>query len=120
MLTAEQSDAAPFEIVFVSVDPNRDTPEVLQPYLGSFTTDVRGITGDLTSILELTSELGIVVAYNADEDDPSEYSVDHTSSIMLVDPQSRIRAKFNAPHEADTLIGDYKQVYAALSSKTPS
>lgn len=114
-LAAEQPDAEAFEIVFVSVDPNRDTPEVLQPYLGSFSTNVRGLTGDLTSILDFTRELGVVVAYNADDDDPSQYSVDHTSSIMLVDPQSRIRAKFNVPHEVESIVGDYTQVYAALS-----
>ena len=114
-LTAEQPDATPFEIVFVSVDPNRDTPEVLKPYLGSFSTNVRGITGDLTSILDLTRELGVVVAYDADEDDASQYSVDHTSSIMLVDPQSRIRAKFNMPHEVETIVKDYTQVVAALN-----
>lgn len=119
LMTGGEQQPEPFEIVFVSVDPNRDTPEVLKPYLGSFNTDVRGITGDLTNILELTRELGIVVAYHADEDDPSQYSVDHTSSILLVGPDSRIRAKFNVPHEAETIVSDYSQVYSALAKKQP-
>ena len=119
MMSGDKLTAEPFEIVFVTVDPNRDTPEVLQPYLGSFDTNVRGITGDLTPILELTRELGIVVAYNADEDNPADYSVDHTSSILLVDPESRIRAKFNVPHEADTIASDYSQVVSALAEKQP-
>ncbi len=119
MLTANEHNPEPFEIVFVSVDPNRDTPEVLKPYLGSFDTNVRGVTGDLTNILDLTRELGIVVAYDADENDPTRYTVDHTSSILLVDPASRIRAKFNLPHEAETIVSDYVEVYTALADKQP-
>jgi len=116
LLVNNDSATAPFQTVFVSVDPNRDTPAMIKPYISSFGTDVRAITGDLNGILELTRELSIVVSYNAREDDPSDYSVDHTSSILLVDPQSRIRAKFNLPHEVDTIADDYKQVVTALGS----
>ena len=114
-LTAEHPDVTPFQVVFVSVDPKRDTPEVIKPYIESFGDDYLALTGSLENVLGLTQSLNIVVSFEADEDDPTRYTVDHTASMLLVDPQRRIRAKFNPPHEPDTLVADYKVVYTALN-----
>ena len=107
-LIAEDSpETSPFEIVFTSVDPNRDPPEVLKPYISGFNTNVRAMTGELNDVLGFAKAMNIVVAYNADENDSSHYSVDHTASILLIDPDKNIRAKFNVPHEPDKVASDY-------------
>ena len=107
LIAQDSPDTSPFEIVFASVDPNRDPPEVLKPYISGFNTNVRAMTGELNDVLGFAKAMNIVVAYNADENDSSYYTVDHTASVLLVDPDMNIRAKFNVPHEPDTVASDY-------------
>ncbi len=95
------------QTVFVTVDPNRDTPDVLKNYIGYFNEEFVGVTGELNGIHQLTRALGIVAAYTAREDNPKEYDVDHTASMLLIDPQGRLRGKLTAPHTADTIVTDY-------------
>ena len=111
----DATDSAPLEVAFISVDPVRDTPQVMGRYVDFFNEDFIGITGELTAINTLTSELGIVAAFTANDDDPDNYTVDHTASMLLIDPQRRLRAKFNAPHEVETIVADYQTLLAALN-----
>jgi protein SCO1/2 len=103
------------QIVFVSVDPVRDTSEVLNKYIGYFDEQFVGITGDQTVMHDFTSSLGIVASFTANDDDPENYIVDHTASLLLIDPQRRVRAKVTPPHEAQTIVDDYLTIIAAPS-----
>ena len=102
------------QTVFVTVDPKRDTPEVMKNYVNYFNSDFIGVTGELNEVHQLTRALGIVAAFTAHEDDPTQYDVDHTASMLLIDPQGRMRAKLTAPHTADTIVTDYVTILNAL------
>jgi len=108
-----ETDLPKPQTVFVSVDPKRDTPEVLKAYLGFFDENYKGVTGDLTGVLDFARALGIVAAFTAKEDTES-YDVDHTASMLLIDPMGRLRAKFSAPHTADAIVSDYMTLMAAI------
>lgn len=97
-------------IVFVSVDPKRDTPEGLKSYVEYFNPDFKALTGTLNQMYELINPLNVVVTYTVDEENENEYSVDHTASIMLIDPALRLRGKFNAPHKATEIATDYQTI----------
>lgn len=101
----EQQQTAP-QVVFVSIDPARDTPEIMEKYIGYFDEDFIGITGDVNAVLKFTSSLGIVASFTANETDPANYGVDHTASLLLIDPQGRVKAKVTPPHEADKITAD--------------
>ena len=103
------------QTLFVTVDPKRDTPEIMKQYISYFNEDFIGVTGDLGAIHGLTSALGIVAAYTVREDNPEEYDVDHTASMLLIDPQGRMRGKFTAPHTADSIVADYTAIVNALA-----
>jgi len=103
------------QVVFVSVDPKRDTPEKLSQYVAFFDPTYIGLTGELNNIYELTRPMNIVVQFTADEENPESYTVDHTASIFLVDPELRVRGSFKVPHEADVIFDDYKTLVAGLS-----
>ena len=75
------------QIVFVSVDPMRDTPELMNNYIKGFSDDIVGITGELHQIQVLTEALGVAYAYNAMPD--GSYSVDHTAAVFIVNPQGK-------------------------------
>jgi len=111
----EGGGTEPMQVVFVTVDPVRDTAARMREYIGFFDEDFVGVTGELADVHALTRELGIVAAFTADEQNPDAYVVDHTASMLLVDPERRVRAKFTAPHEVDTILADYKAIRAALN-----
>ena len=70
------------KLFFISVDPQRDTPEVIKNYLSSFDNDFIGITGDPEKIFLISQSCGILSQKNFLED--GEYNVDHSSPVILL------------------------------------
>jgi len=97
-------------IVLVSVDPERDTPEAIGKYVDYFGEGNLGITGDLTEIRKLTGDLGIYFAKI--ETDNDNYSVDHSSVVLVINPQGRFRALFSAPLSVDNFVHDLPLIIA--------
>ena len=97
------------QVVFVSVDPQRDTPEVIEGYLKYFNEAFVGITGEQQDIDSLARQFG--AGYMKEPDTtPGQYLVSHTSSIFLVDPQGRLLASFSPPHDPNTIIDQFQQI----------
>jgi len=92
------------QVVLVSVDPERDTPDVLAAYVRNFGDNVRGVTGDLDRIRALTSALGIYFA-KAEVTD-SGYNVDHSAAVLVIDDDARWRAVFSAPQDVERFVHD--------------
>lgn len=109
----EAQQHTPPQIVFVSIDPARDTPEIMKQYIGYFDDSFVGITGDVNAVHQFSSPLGIVASFTANESDPENYGVDHTASLLLIDPQRRVRAKITAPHITDKIVSDVMVLTAA-------
>jgi protein SCO1/2 len=91
-------------IVFISVDPDRDTPEVIGQYVGHFGADIVGISGSIDELRKLTSALGIF--FQKSPQAGEDYSVDHSAAVLLIDPEARFRAVFSAPHAIDKFAHD--------------
>lgn len=102
-LLAEAGAARP-DILMVSVDPARDTPELLAAYVPFFNPAFTGVTGDAGQIRILTERLGIIVQYVAMAGD--DYTVDHGTSMMLVGPDGMVHAVLPSPHDPQTLARD--------------
>lgn len=81
------------QVVFVSVDPQRDTPERLALYTASFNPDFIGMTGELEDIQRVASQFGIFFEAQPGTVDTG-YLVDHTSSITVIDPEGYVRMIF--------------------------
>jgi protein SCO1 len=74
-------------VFFVTVDPERDTPEALDKYLSAFDPRIRGLTGAPAEIARLAKSLGIY--YARAPGTGASYSMDHTASVILLDAQGR-------------------------------
>jgi len=96
------------QVILVSLDPMRDTPEILAAYVPYFHPTFIGLTGELPEVQELADGLGVAYAYVAGED--GDYSVDHTASLFLVDPQGRLAGLFHPPHDAERIARDMTEV----------
>ncbi len=99
------------EVVMISVDPGRDSPEQLGRYVAFFDDSFRGVSVAAENLPELTRAFGAAFAYVPSGD--NSYTVDHTASVFLVDPQARLAAVFTTPHTADGIATDYRRVLAA-------
>ncbi len=91
-------------IVLVSVDPERDTPEVLAEYIRNFGDGSVALTGELDEIRALTSALGIF--FDKRYVDEEFYTVDHSSVVLVIDPDGRFTALFSGPHRAENFVHD--------------
>lgn len=89
-------------VVLVSVDPERDTPDALTKYTQGFNPAFTGVTGNIQNIRKLQSQLGI---YSSREESTSgdNYQIQHTSSIMLINPQGKWAGLFQYGLNPDTL-----------------
>ncbi len=109
------TDKENIQIIFVTVDPERDTPERLKEYLAFFEPGFVGLGGTIDQITSLTDQIGIAYLYQLPQSDGS-YLVDHTSSIFLFDPQARLVSIFSAPHSVDEIHSRFSEIREFLSS----
>ena len=72
-----------FKVFFVSIDPERDTPEIIKDYLNSFENKIYGITGDSKKIFVLSKSWGVLSEKIFSED--GNYLINHSSSVILLE-----------------------------------
>ena len=102
-------DGAPVQTVFVSVDPERDTPEKLAQYVRYFHERLIGVGGTAAQVQGLTAQLGIAF-YHGQPGPDGDYLVDHSASVFLLDPQARLVAILPAPHEAERILARFREI----------
>ena len=96
-------------VLFVSVDPERDTPTQIQRYLNNFSPAFDGVTGSREQLQPLLATMGIVVERH-EHTSSDAYSVTHNSTIFLIGPDMDLIAIFSAPHDANVIATDYLRV----------
>jgi protein SCO1/2 len=111
---ADLPPATQLNVVMVSVDPKRDTPQKLAQYVPYFDRSFVGVTGTPQAIETLTTGMGVLVHIGPEVD--GTYTVDHTAALFLVGPDARLTAVFPTPHVADTIAADYRTIVGAARS----
>jgi len=98
-----------YQVVFVSVDPGRDTIDRIKTYMDFFNKDFLGVTGDKTSIDSFTKQFS--AGYRI-EGDPlqDDYQISHTSSIFLINPEAEIIAAFSPPHHSELMASQLQLI----------
>jgi protein SCO1/2 len=103
------ADAEPPQVVFVSVDPERDTLEHLAAYVSHFNADFLGVTGSDEKLAVLARQLGILYL-RTEPDADGDYLVDHTAAVFLIDPRGHLVALFQAPHAVERIARDVARI----------
>lgn len=99
------------QVVLVSLDPARDTPEVLKAYMAYFNPEFIGVTGEFLSILSLTQNVNVAFNKVVLEND---YTIDHTGHLVLVNPNGHYHGIFKPPFELATLKLTYQSIFHAF------
>lgn len=134
MRAIEQDPGAvsqPPQVVFVSVDPDRDSLQHLQQYTGFYHPSFLGVTSEQATIDRLCKSLGVFYerVYYRDgktlELDPAAavpagledaYLINHSASIFLLNPAGKLHAIFTAPHDPNAMIRDLALIQASWRS----
>lgn len=104
------------QVVFVSVDPERDTPAQLAQYVHYFHKDFIGVTGAEAELKPLAQALGVLFMKVAAGG--PDYSVDHSAGIFVIDPAGRLVSVLTPPHTADAVIARFKAVSAFIRGRS--
>ena len=98
-------NALPIQVVFVTVDPGRDSASRLKTYLREFDSTFIGITGDINTLAFFAAELA--APFTLGPDAGESYALDHSNSIMLINPSAALQAVLAPPHDAQRLQADF-------------
>jgi protein SCO1 len=100
------------KIVFISVDPHRDTPEILQAYVNAFNPQAIGLTGDEKTISDLARRYR--VAYQIEKpkpgDSPDIYDVTHSRGVFVFDKNGDARLLASDSENTDAFVEDLKKL----------
>jgi len=108
-------DALRPRVLFVSVDPERDTPEHTGEYAHAFHRDTIAATADIPALEAFARSLSMVFAKVPPEDgEPADqYSVDHSAAIAILDPQGRMSGLVQPPLDPIAIAADMAALTAA-------
>ena len=98
----DNEDLDKIRIFLVTVDPDRDSPDQLKVYLENFSENFIGLTGGLDQIYNFATRVNAPFSPISNSKDP-HYTVDHTGSIVLIDPNGNYAGFFRAPHNQDKI-----------------
>ncbi|WP_252109149.1 MULTISPECIES: SCO family protein [unclassified Halomonas] len=97
------------QMLLISVDPNRDTPEVLKRYTDAFGPEFTGLTGDKEEIDALTNRYRI--AYSFEEpNERGDYIVNHSSAVFAFNDEGQPRFLVRDPHSNQDVLADLRRV----------
>ena len=99
------------QVVFITVDPERDSAASLQVYLGAFNKSFIGARGNAAALAPLLKSLGAIAVRENLPD--GSYTMDHSATLYLLDARGRLVAVFSPPFSAPKLTADLHQVAAA-------
>jgi len=100
-------DAARTSALFITVDPERDTPEQMKDYLSSFDPRLVGLTGDPAAIAAVAKAYRVYVKKVPLEG--SDYTMDHTALVYLMDKDGRFVAPFNLKRQPEDAAADLRR-----------
>jgi protein SCO1/2 len=107
IMRALGSEADHTSALFISVDPERDTPEAMKDYLSSFDPHVRGLTGDAAALAAVAKAYRVY--YKKVPLNGGDYTMDHTAIVYLMDKDGRFVAPFNMRRTVDVAAADLRK-----------
>ena len=102
-------DAQRLQVLFVTVDPARDTQQLLSTYVPSFNPTFLGLYGDSAATAKVAKDFKIVYRQSPGKTVES-YTVDHTAASLVFDPEGRLRLFINYGLGADKIAPDIKKL----------
>jgi protein SCO1/2 len=107
ILRALGPDADRTRALFITVDPERDTPAVMKDYLSSFDPHLSGLTGNAAEIAAVAKAYRVY--FKKVPLEQGGYTMDHTAIVYLMDKDARFVSPFNLKRPTDAAVGDLRR-----------
>lgn len=104
-------DASRIQVVFISVDPSRDSPALLKSYVTNFRPDFLALRGDEAQTRAVIKDFKLIVE-KVPGKTPDSYTIDHTAGTYIFDPQGRVRLFASQSLDPALLTDDLKALLA--------
>jgi protein SCO1/2 len=98
--------ASQVQVIYVTVDPERDTPERMKRYLGAFDPAILGATGTPEQMARVRKDYGISATRKMIAGSQTEYVIGHSSYLYFVDREGKLRAMLPFGRTADDVAHD--------------
>jgi protein SCO1/2 len=105
------SDGNRLQVLFVTLDPERDTEQVLANYVAAFDPGFVGLYGDLEATAQAAREFKVFFGKNPGKT-PTSYTIDHSAAVFVFDTQGRIRLFCSTGQTADAYLHDFRALLA--------
>jgi len=102
-------DAAKVQVLFVTVDPERDTRELMSSYVTAFDRSFLGLSGDAEATARTAKEFKILYQKQPGKT-PESYTVDHSAGTFIFDPQGRLRLYVGHGQGPDVFAHDIREL----------
>ncbi len=109
VLSALGTKADRVQAVMITVDPARDTPQRLEEYLQRYKAPILGLSGSEEDIIRAAVAYGVSFQ-RREGPTPEQYFMDHTATIMLVDPKGYLRVVYPYATRADAIVSDIRYI----------
>lgn len=106
------ADGERMHVLFISVDPERDTPEVLERYVTAFDPGFIGLQGDEAIFRQIGKEYGLYYKKREVEGSSAAYLVDHSAASYLVDADGRLRMVYSYGTAPDVIAAGVSELLA--------
>jgi protein SCO1/2 len=91
--------------IFVSIDPDRDSPALLKEYVNHFHPNIVGVTGTQSELRKVTEEYRASYGYEKAEDGSGDdYTVNHSGSVYVIDPTGKVRDMLTFQSSSDEIV----------------
>ncbi|MGI9335957.1 MAG: SCO family protein [Gammaproteobacteria bacterium] len=105
------------QAVLVSVDPQRDTPARLKSYVGFFGEEFVGVSGEEPRLSDFAAQLGVIYV-RGEDDGAGGYLIDHTATVLVVDPDVQLVGPLYAPHEPERMAVEFRSIRSFVTSQS--
>jgi protein SCO1 len=110
----DEDDAKQVQVLFVTVDPERDTPERVQEYVNHFNSHFIGLSGTEPELAEVWQDYG-VFRENVEGNSAAGYLVNHTARVTLIDRDGNLRLSYAFDTPVDSIVHDLKLLFKEKS-----
>ena len=110
-------DAAHVQVLFVTLDPERDSPALMQTYTAAFDTSFIGLTGSRQQVDKVAADFYVV---HAKAGPPDNYVIDHSTSTYVIDPAGRLRLLGKMDSPVDAVTHDIRLLLQEAGTGRPS
>lgn len=110
LLPAKMHNDKTIQFVFVSLDPEYDRVENLRNFLGRFHPSFIGVTGQSDVVKKLAQECSIYSWRDPNQNAGEQKMIDHSATLLLINPKGQIQALFSPPHQKEAIAKDIHKI----------